>query len=43
MAASEDDEGDHEEFNDVEDAEERTEPAEGDDEVLPEFEELIDE
>ena len=43
VAASEADEGDHEEFNDVEDAEERTEPAEGDDEVLPEFEELIDE
>ena len=43
VAASEDDEGNHEEFDDVEDAEERTEPAEGDDEVLPEFEELIDE
>ena len=42
VAASEDDEGDHEEFDDVEDAEERTGPAEGD-EVLPEFEELIDE
>ena len=41
--ADEADEGDHEEFDDVEGAEERTEPAEGDDEVLPEFEELIDE